>query len=185
MTGFIVVGVILLALTLYVIFTYNGLIRIRNHIKESWADVETELQRRYDLIPNLVSTVKGYAQHERDVLDNVTRMREAAAGNHGSPESQARSENEFVQALGQLMVRIEAYPDLKASGNFLELQQELTNTEDRIQAARRFYNGNVRDNNNQVQTFPSNLIANAFGFNEHEYFEIEEAARVAPQVNVD
>ena len=170
----------------WLILTYNTLIRYRNHVSESWSDVDTELQRRYDLIPNLVSTVKGYAAHEKTLLKEVTRLRGEARENHGSPESQARSENSFVSALGRLLVVVENYPDLKASDNFLALQDELTNTEDRIQVARRFYNGNVRDLNNKVQMFPSNIIAGIFGFREAEFFELREtAARQAPEVDVN
>lgn len=166
--------------------TFNTLVRYRNHVTESWSDVDTELQRRYDLIPNLVSTVKGYAAHEKNLLEEVTRLRGEARDNHGSPESQARSENSFVSALNRLLVVVENYPDLKANDNFLALQDELTNTEDRIQVARRFYNGNVRDLNNKVQMFPSNILAEIFGFKEAEFFELREsAARVAPDVNLD
>lgn len=176
-------GAVIVVPFLYVIIVYNGFVRLRNHVTEAWSGVETELQRRYDLIPNLVNTVKGYATHERELLEEVTRLREAAAANHGSPESQARSENAFQRALGALFARIEAYPELKANRNFLELQTELTNTEDRIQAARRFYNGNVRENNNQVQMFPSNIIAGMFGFTTKEFFEIEDPkAYHAPKV---
>lgn len=141
------------------------------------------MQRRYDLIPNLVNTVKGYASHERELLEEVTRLREQCAANHGSPEQQAVSENMLQGVLGKLMVRLEAYPDLKANQNFLDLQQELANTENRIQAALRFYNGNVRENNNKVQMFPSNIIAGMFGFGKREFFELRnEEARVAPKV---
>jgi LemA protein len=181
----IVIAVVILVPLIFVIATYNGLVRTRNHVDESWSGVETELQRRYDLIPNLVNTVKGYATHERELLENVAKMREQAAANHGSPESQARSENAFQGALGSLMARVEAYPELKANKNFLALQDELTNTEDRIQASRRFYNGNVRENNNKVQMFPSNIIAGMFSFGGREFFEIDEPkARVAPQVSM-
>jgi LemA protein len=167
----------------WVVGIYNGLVRIRNHCEESWSDVETEMQRRYDLIPNLVNTVKGYATHEKDLLEEVTRLREQCAANQGSPGEQAQTEGMLQGVLGKLMVRLEAYPDLKANQNFLELQQELTNTENRIQAALRFYNGNVRDNNNRVQMFPSNIVAGMFGFKEREYFELQnEEAREAPQV---
>ena len=164
---------------------YNRLVRARNHCDEAWSDVDTELQRRYNLIPSLVNTVKGYAQHERKLLEQVTQLREECAHNHGTPKQQAQSENRFQHALGALMARIENYPDLKASGNFLSLQHELTNTEDRIQAARRFYNGNVRENNNRVQSVPSNIIANLFGFGSREFFELDTpAARTTPQVKL-
>ena len=179
----IVVLVPIVLIVMVVAGMYNGLVRVRNHCDDAWANVQTELQRRYDLIPNLVNTVKGYATHERELLEEVTRLRQECVNNQGSPESQAQSENQFVRALGNLMVRLEAYPDLKANQNFLSLQQELANTEDRLQAARRFYNGNVRENNNKVQMFPTNIIAGMFGFDKREYFELEDqAAKEAPKV---
>lgn len=168
----------------WIVATYNGLVRGRNHCRESWADVDVELKRRYDLIPNLVATVKGYAAHESSVLDRVTQARAAAVASTGSPASQARDENELVTCLRQVFAVVEAYPQLKADKHFLELQHELVNTEDRIQRARRFYNANVRDMNNRVQTVPSNIIAGTFGFAMEEYFEIEEAARTVPTVSV-
>ena len=171
---------ILGAVLLSVVVMYNKLVRIRNHCKEAWADVETELKRRYNLIPNLVSTVKGYAAHERELLDQVVRLREECAQNWGSPGQQADTEQRFQSALHGLIARVENYPELKASSNFLALQKELANTENRIQAARRFYNGNVRDNNNRVQTFPSAIIANMFGFKEREFFKLEDPAQAAP-----
>ena len=186
MPGFAIVVVVLIAgAGLYLIITYNGLVRIRNTADESWSDVQTELQRRYNLIPNLVNTVKGYAAHERALLEEVTRLREMAVQDEGSPEHQARTESQLQGALRSLMVRLENYPDLKADQNFLELQNELTNTENRIQAAYRFYNGNVRMNNDKVQMFPSNMVAGAFGFGRREYFEIEDdRARDVPQVQL-
>jgi len=183
----IVLGVFAAIVVIFVFVVagmYNGLVRVRNHCEDAWSNVQTELQRRYDLIPNLVNTVKGYATHERELLEEVTRLRQECANNQGSPEQQAQTENQFGRVLGNLMVRLEAYPDLKANQNFLQLQQELGNTEDRIQAARRFYNGNVRENNNKVQMFPTNIIAGMFGFSAREYFELEdEAARKAPAVS--
>jgi LemA protein len=181
----IVVGVIALLLIVSPLVMYNGLMRGRNTCTESWADVDTELKRRYDLIPNLVATVKGYAAHERETLEQVTQARSAAVANTGSPESQARDENVLIQSLRQLLAVAENYPDLKASKNFLDLQHELTNTEDRIQRARRFYNGNVRDYNNRVQMFPSNMIARAAHCEQREFFEIENAIeRQAPEVKI-
>ena len=179
----IVLAVIVVVPVLVIVGMYNGLVKIRNQCDEAWADIETEMQRRYDLIPNLVNTVKGYASHEKELLENVTRLREQAAANHGSPGEQAAAEGQLMGALGQLMVRLERYPDLKANQNFLELQRELTNTEDRMQAANRFYNGNVRENNNKVQMFPTNIVAGVFGFKVREFFEIRtEEAREAPKV---
>lgn len=181
----IVVFALIGGAALYLIVTYNGLVRIRNTVHESWSDVQTELQRRYNLIPNLVNTVKGYAAHERALLEEITRLRELAVRDEGSPEHQARTESQLQGALRSLMVRLENYPDLKADQNFLELQNELTNTENRIQAAYRFYNGNVRLNNDKVQMFPSNLVAGAFRFDRREYFELDtDRARDVPQVQL-
>jgi len=180
----VVLGIVFL-LMLWVAFMYNALVRGRNHCDEAWADVDTELKRRYDLIPNLVSTVKGYAAHERETLERVTQARNAAVASQGSPASQAKDENVLVDSLKRLLAVVESYPDLKANQNFLKLQQELVNTEDRIQRARRFYNGNVRDYNNRVQVIPSALIAGPFGFKEREFFEIEAAVeRQAPVVKM-
>ncbi|NQU49421.1 MAG: LemA family protein [Planctomycetes bacterium] len=169
---FVILGVALLGAVIF-IGLYNGLVSIRNQCDEAWSNVDTELKRRYDLIPNLVNTVKGYAKHERELLEQVVEMREQAAGNHGSLASQAQDEVRLQKSLGQLMVRLEAYPDLKASANFVELQGELANTENRIQAALRFFNGNIRENNNKVQQFPSNVIANMFSFGTREFFELD------------
>ncbi len=179
----IVVGAVLFVVVVLPAVMYNRLVRVRNHCDDAWHNIDTELRRRYDLIPNLVSTVKGYAAHERELLEEVTRLRAECVDNAGAPESQAASENRLVRALAALLVRVEAYPDLKASANFLEVQKELVNTEDRIQAARRFYNGNVRENNNLVQMFPTNVLASLFKFGLREYFQIEDTrARQAPQV---
>lgn len=166
---------------LWLLVSYNRFVEQRQLIADAWANVETELQRRYDLIPNLVRTVEGYVAHEREVLEAVTATRARAAANHGPPDEQARDENTFVGALRQLFAVSEGYPELKASRNFLALQRELVTTEDRIQAARRFYNGNVRDYNRRVQSVPSNVVAGAFSFAEERYFEVEEAlARTVP-----
>lgn len=172
-----VVGGVLLLIVLAVVLSYNRFVNQRNLIRNSWSNIETELTRRYDLIPNLVETVKGYASHEQAVLEEVTRARASAQGEHGSPEEQARAEGPFVSALRHLFAVVENYPDLKASSHFLSLQEELANTEDRIQAARRFFNANVRDYNTRVQSFPSNLIAGVFDFELEEYFQIEPALR--------
>ncbi|MDP7061968.1 MAG: LemA family protein [Planctomycetota bacterium] len=182
MALWIPLGVVLFLFVL-VIAMYNGLVAIKNHCDEAWSNIDTELKRRYDMIPNLVSTVKGYAKHERELLEDVVKLREKAAGNHGAVSSQAADETLLSKALGSLMVRLEAYPDLKASGNFLELQKELANTENRIQAALRFYNGNVRDNNNKIEQFPSNIVAGMFNFGPREFFELDiPEARNTPQV---
>jgi LemA protein len=174
-----------LLVIVYVIATYNVLVRLRQHCRESWSGVDTELRRRYDLIPNLVEAVRGYTTHERTVLEGVVEARNRAVASTGSPASQAKDENMLIGSLRQLMAVSERYPDLKASANFLQLQQELANTEDRIQAARRFYNANVRDLNTRTEVFPSNAVARAFGFSKEEFFEIEDtAARLAPSVKL-
>jgi len=163
---------------------YNGLVKLRYQVRESWSNVDTELKRRYDLIPNLVETVKGYAAHERGVLEEVARLRATAVASTGSPASQAADENRLVQGLRQLFVVVERYPELKANQNFLALQRELSNTEDRIQAARRFYNANVRDYNVRCEQFPSNLVAGAAHFKPEEFFEIEPVEAAAPAVKL-
>jgi LemA protein len=183
MTTLIVVGVILLLALIWVIATYNNLVNLRNFVKESWAGIDTELKRRYDLIPNLVKTVQGYAQYEQETLRLLVEARNRAVASTGSPESQAKDENALVGRLREFLAVVENYPNLKASENFLKLQEELASTEDRIQAARRFYNANVRDLNTRIEVFPSNLIANAFEFEKEQFFEIEAAVeRAAPQV---
>jgi LemA protein len=183
-----VIWIVLAVIALVVIgliVSYNRFVSQKNLIRDSWANIDTELRRRYDLIPNLVETVKGYASHEREVFEEVARTRSAAAGATGNPAAQAAAEGPFVAALGKLFAVAEAYPDLKANQNFLALQAELSNTEDRLQTSRRFYNANVRDYNRRVQSFPSGLIARSFGFKEEEFFEVEEALRQAgaPQVS--
>jgi len=170
----IVIGVMALLVVLFVVGMYNGLVKLRNHCDEAWSNIDTELQRRYDLIPNLVNTIKGYAAHEKQVLEEVTRLRALCVDDHGTPDHQAGTENKMLAVLGPLLARVEDYPDLKADKNFLQLQEELVFTEDRIQAARRFYNGNVRENNNKVQIFPSSIIANGFNFALREFFEIRD-----------
>ena len=180
----VVLGLVALAV-IFGIVSYNRFVSQRQLIKDSWANIDTELRRRYDLIPNLVETVRGYAAHEREVFENVTRARAAAAAATGSPAEQAAAEGPFVAALRQLFAVVENYPDLKANQNFLALQAELTNTEDRLQTSRRFYNANVRDYNQRVQQFPSMFVARMFGFQEEQFFEVEEVLREAgpPQVN--
>ena len=179
----IIGGIIVLA-AIFGVVSYNRFVSQRQLIKDAWANIDTELRRRYDLIPNLVETVRGYASHERTVFENVTRARAAAASATGSPASQAAAEGPLVAALRQLFAVVENYPDLKANQNFLALQQELANTEDRLQTSRRFYNANVRDYNQRVKQFPSVIIASSFHFQEEEFFEIEDALREAgaPQV---
>lgn len=181
-------GILLLAL-IYVVANYNRFIRLRQHIRESWSDIDVELKRRHELIPNLVETVRGYARHEREVLDEVVRLRNQAArpddGNRPA-SMQAADESALLLALGKLFAVVEAYPRLKADRNFLALQQELANTEDRIAAARRFYNGNVREMGQLCATFPTNLLAAMFRFTSGDFFELDsKAERVVPRVVSD
>jgi LemA protein len=181
----VVAGVAIFA-ALALLLTYNRFVRLRNLIDESWHDIDTELQRRYDLIPNIVSTVKGYAAHEREVFDSVTTLRVDAMAANRDPDSQAPREQALGRGVAQLMAVAENYPDLKASQNFLALQQDLSKVEDDIQLSRRYYNATVRDLNILIQSFPSNLIAGPFGFKAGEYFEIENAGdRQTPNVTFD
>jgi len=171
----IIVGLIVF----WVILTYNRLITLRNRAKEAWADIDVQLKRRYDLIPNLVETVKGYAAHERELFEKVTQARAQAMGVQTVAEK-GQAENFLSSTLKSLFAVAENYPQLRASENFLELQRELTDTEDKIQAARRFYNGNARDLNIQVESFPSNIVANVLKFKKMDFFEIEETAAREP-----
>jgi LemA protein len=181
----VIAGVVLLPVV-YVVAQYNALVALKNYIRESWSNVDTELKRRYDLIPNLVAVVKGYAAHERVVLERVTELRNRCVANNGSPSEQAVDEKQLVDSLKQLLVAVENYPQLKADQNFLKLQTELVNTEDRIQAARRFYNGNVRDYRNKCETFPSNLVANLFGFkSEGDFFSVPPSVLEVPNVDFE
>ncbi len=180
----LVVIVLLVLLVLVGVGLYNGLVRVRNVVQESWRQIDVELTRRHDLIPNLVETVKGYAAHERETLQAVTNARAAAAAPGSSPAQQAQQENVLTAALGRLFAVAEAYPDLKANQNFLQLQRDLTDTEDRLAASRRFYNANVRTLNTKVETVPSNIVASLFHIGRAEYFEAEDpAVRAAPQVS--
>ena len=180
----LVIAAIVVIALLWGVATYNGFVRLRNLVQEAWRQIDVELHRRHDLIPNLVDTVKGYAAHERAVFDEVTTARAAAASPGASPATQAAQENALTQALGRLFAVAEAYPQLRASDNFMALQAELTNTEDRIAAGRRFYNANVRQLNTKVETFPPNVIAGWFGFTRAEYFETEDpAVRAVPRVD--
>jgi len=180
----IVILVLLVIVGLWAMGAYNGLVRLRNLVQESWRQIDVELKRRHDLIPNLVETVKGYAAHEKGVFEEVARARSAAITPGSGPAEQAQQENVLTQALGKLFAVAEAYPDLKASQNFMALQTELTNTEDRIAAGRRFYNANVRQYNTKIETVPTNIIAGMFHFVRAEYFEAEEPeVREAPTVS--
>jgi LemA protein len=180
MTPLYIVLAIIAAVVLWVIFAYNGFIRLVQRTKEAWADIDVQLKRRYDLIPNLVETVKGYATHEKTAFENVTAARSAAMGAQG-PAQKGAAENMLSGALKSLFAVAEAYPDLKANQNFLSLQTELSDTENKIQAARRFYNGNVRDLNTAVHSFPGNIIANAFKFEHFDYFELGDADSAAKE----
>ncbi len=166
--------IILGVLILWVVIAYNGFVTLRNRAKEAWADIEVQLKRRYDLIPNLVSTVKGYATHESSAFENVTKARSAAMSAQGPTQAHAQAENMLTGALKSIFALSEAYPDLKANTNFLELQRELSDTENKIQAARRFYNTNVRDLNTSIEKFPGNMIAGPFGFTKMEFFDVAD-----------
>lgn len=164
-----------------VIYIYNGLIRAKIRVDEAWSDIDVQLKRRYDLIPNLIETVKGYAKHEKELFENVTKARTAAMG-ATNPATKGKSENMLTDTLKSLFAVAENYPDLKANENFLELQKELTDTEDKIQAARRFYNGNVRDFNTKIQVFPNNMLAGMLGYKDREFFEAEEGDKEPVEV---
>lgn len=175
MAMWVILGVVAI-LVIWMIAVYNGLIRLKNRVDEAWSDIDVQLKRRYDLIPNLVNTVKGYAAHEKEVFEKVTEARTRAMGAQSAADK-AAAENTLSQTLKSLFAVAENYPDLKANQNFLELQRELTDTEDKIQAARRFYNGNVRDFNIKIQVFPNNLIAGSLGYAPREFFEAEGAEK--------
>ncbi len=179
----VIVGV-LVVLVAVVIGMYNGLVNTKVRVDEAWSDITVQLKRRIDLIPNLVETVKGYAKHEKGVFEEVTKARSAMMNANGVAES-AKAENMLEGALKSIFAVAEAYPDLKANTNFQQLQAELVDTEDKIQAARRFYNGSVRDLNIKVKTFPTILFARMLGFTEREFFELEEAEQSAAQKPVD
>jgi LemA protein len=177
-TTIIVIFALVVLLTPIVI--YNRLVRLRQMVKETWSDVDTELRRRHDLIPNLVETVRGYAAHERQTMAAVTEARQLAAQLSDSPAQRAQQEGELTRTLRSLLAVAESYPNLKANQGFLKLQTQLADTEDRIQAARRFYNANVRENNTAVQSFPSNLIARVHGFRDAEFFELADPGAREP-----
>jgi len=174
----ILLGVIVVVI-LWIIGIFNGLVVLKNRAKEAWADIDVQLKRRYDLIPNLVETVKGYASHEKGVFEKVTQARASAMSAQGTAKK-AEAENMLSDTLKSLFAVSENYPDLKASVNFLELQKELSDTENKIQAARRFYNTNVRDLNIKIEIFPANLIANSFGFKQMELFQTANEAEREP-----
>jgi LemA protein len=176
-TSLMIVFGVLLVVLIYIVAIYNGLIRLKSRVDEAFSDMDVQMKRRYDLIPNLVETVKGYAAHEQGTLEKVVAARNAAMTAHdkGTMEQQLQAENNLSSTLKSIFALSESYPDLKANQNFLELQRELTDTEDKIMASRRFYNGNVRDLNIKIQVFPSNLIANSLGFTARPFFELTDA----------
>lgn len=181
-----ILWIILIAASLIVLAAiglYNGLIRLKNRVDEAWSDIDVQLKRRYDLIPNLVETVKGYAAHEQETLDNVIKARNVAmaAEKSGDVAASLQAENALSSTLKSIFALSEAYPDLKANQNFLELQRELTDTEDKIQASRRFYNTNVRDFNTKLQAFPTNVFGRMLGFKDYKFFE----AAAGEKENVD
>lgn len=179
----IVIAALLGVIIMFVIGSYNGLVTLRNRVEEAWSDITVQLKRRTDLIPNLVNSVKGYATHEKEVFEKVTEARSAIMNAQGVADT-AKAENMMEGALKSLFAVAEAYPDLKANQNFLQLQEELVDTEDKIQASRRFYNGGVRDLNTKIQTFPANIIAGMFHFEAKEFFEVEDRAAVEKPVEV-
>lgn len=186
MTILLIVIAVIVVLGLILVGMYNGLVRLNVRTDEAWSDVNVQLKRRYDLIPNLVSSVKGYAKHEKGVFEEVTKARANAIGAHSTVEDQAKAENQIEGALKSLFAVAENYPDLKANQNFLQLQDELVDTEDKIQAARRFYNGLVRDFNSKRTVFPTNILAGMLGFSkDREFFEIEESELAAVNKPVD
>ncbi|MEX2006825.1 MAG: LemA family protein [Candidatus Saccharimonadales bacterium] len=186
MTTTTIIAIVFGVVILTVIFIYNSLVRVKIRVDEAWSDITVQLKRRYDLIPNLINTVKGYASHEKAVFERVTETR-AQALNAQNVGEVAEADNQFQQALKSLFAVAENYPDLKANQNFLQLQAELVDTEDKIQAARRFYNGAVRDLNIKIQSFPTNIFASLMGFRQREFFEVEEAeaAAVSQPVKAD
>ena len=178
----VILGIVVV-LALFLWMTYNGLVTLKVRVDEAWSDITVQLKRRLDLIPNLVNSVKGYAAHESGVFEKVTEARANALNAQGVKET-AAAENQFEGALKSLFAVAESYPDLKANQNFLQLQQELVDTEDKIQAARRFYNGGVRDLNTKIQIFPNNVFAGMLGFKQREFFEVEDMAKVSEPVEV-
>lgn len=176
--GFMIFIVLIAIVGFFLVGMYNTLVRARNEVKNAWSQIDVQLNRRHDLIPNLVETVKGYMTHERETLEAVTAARQQAVNITGDVEAKARAENQLSQTLRSLFAVSEAYPDLKANQNFLELQRELTDTEDKVMAARRFFNGGVRELNTKIQQFPTNVFARSLGFTSREFFEVENPAAI-------
>ena len=181
----IFLAAVVLVPLIYLVVTYNRFVRLGQHIREAWADIDVELKRRHDLIPNLVETVKGYAAHERQVLERIVELRNRAESDRGAADRRrdlVESETQIGRELGRIFALVENYPQLKSDAHFRQLQEELALTEDRLAAARRFYNGNVREMNNLVRSVPSNLVAGMFKFGEAEYFEVDTAERAVSRV---
>lgn len=181
MSPFLIIGGIVGVILLFVMVTYNRLVALKTRIKEAWSQIEVQLKRRTDLIPNLLETVKGYAKHEKDLLENVTKARSALMGAH-NPKESAEANNMLTQALGKLFAVAESYPDLKANENFLQLQKELSDTEDKVAYSRQYYNTSITEYNMMIQQFPSNIVAMLFKFTEQEFFNISESERAVPAV---
>lgn len=178
MSGLVIVLIVLGVIVLWGIMVFNGLIKLKNRTQEAWSDIDVQLKRRHDLIPNLIASVKGYMTHERELLENITKARSQAmdAQKSGDTAGLAKAEGALGNMLGSLRVAFEAYPDLKANTNMAQLMDELSDTENKIQASRRFYNGNVRDFNTKLETFPTNMIGGMLGFKKYDFFEIADAA---------
>lgn len=181
-TVWVITAIAVVALLFVMLYHFNRMVTLRNRCRESWSNVDTELKRRHELVPNLVATVEGYAKHERALIEQVTRARTEAVAPHGGAEEQAAAERPLVRALDRLIAVAEGYPELRASKGFLELQKELAITEDRIQAARRFYNANVRDYQDLTQSFPGLAFARLFGFGHIGFFEVQTLERATPAV---
>ncbi|MFH1129333.1 MAG: LemA family protein [Patescibacteria group bacterium] len=176
-----IILIVVAVIVLWIIAVFNGLIRLKTRTDEAWSDIDVQLKRRYDLIPNLIEAVKGYAAHEKGLFESVTEARSKAMNAQGA-EEKGKAENMLSGTLKSLFAVAEAYPELKANTNFLQLQTELSDTENKIQASRRFYNGNVRDLNIKIQTFPSRIIAGMLGFKKREFFAIDESEKAVPEV---
>lgn len=185
MGGIGIVLILLIVVGIYAVVTYNGFVTLRNRVNEAWSDIEVQMKRRYDMVPTLVNTVKGYAAHESKTLENVIKARNVAMGQQENMKERSQSENILTGTLKSLFAVSENYPELKADKNFLELQRELRDTEDKIQAARRFYNGNVLSYNTKVESFPSNIVASMGHFEKRDFFELDDAEKTAASKPVE
>ena len=186
MTGLYILIAVVVVVLLWLIGVYNGLVRLNNRTKEAWSDIDVQLKRRHDLIPNLVNSVKGYMTHEKELLENITKARSQAmdAQKDGDTGELAKAENELGGMLGKLQIAVEAYPDLKANQNVSQLMDELSDTENKIQASRRFYNGMTRDFNTKIETFPNNTVAGMLHFKKYDFFEADEAEKEVVEVKL-